>query len=158
VRRYISLVDGPAETHSYEDLRAIDQIVKGDEIFAFERLEAGGQVEAPLRGLSEDRLIEVVARMTGMTKEDLTGAQKGGSVAFARCLAAYVGRRLCGISTRRLARRFQRDDSSFVRPMANLEKRLHTDGHLRDQLGQIVHELRSGSPRPCLSDETPRGN
>lgn len=155
VRRYIELVDGPAALPSYEDLRAIDQIVKGDEIFALDRFEAADQLAPLLRGLSEDRVIEVVARMRGLTQEDLTGPKRGGSIAFARCLAAYVARRLARISTRRLARRFHRDDSSFVRPMAKLEKRLETDGHLRDQIDRIVHELRRGSPEPRLSDEDP---
>ena len=39
--------------------------VKGEEAFALERFEAGNQLEPPLRGLSEDRLIEVVAAIDG---------------------------------------------------------------------------------------------
>jgi REP element-mobilizing transposase RayT len=142
-RRYVELVDGPGLLPSYEDLGAIEQVVKGDESFALDRFEAGRHLEPPLRGLSEDRLIEVVARMRGLTKAELTGPQQGGSIAFARCLAAYVARRVTRISVRRLARRFRRDDSAFVRPIARLEKRLESDGPLRAQIDRIIGELRA---------------
>lgn len=147
VRRYVELVDGPGLLPSYEDLGAIEQVVKGDESFALGRFEAGRQLEPPLRGLSEDRLIEVVARTRGLTKAEMTGPQQGGSIAFARCLAAYVARRVSQISVRRLARRFRRDDSAFVRPIARLEKRLESDGPLRSEIDQIIRELRA-SPEP----------
>ncbi len=148
VRRYTELIEGTVASPSYEDLRAVDQTVKGEESFALQRFEAGNQLEPQLRGLSEDRLIEVVARMRGLSKDDLTGPRKGGPVASARCLAAYIARRLARISTRRLARRFHRDDSSFVRPMARLERRLEADGQLRDEIDRIVQELRVESRQP----------
>ena len=154
LQRYVDLVDGPATQPSYETLRAIDHTVKGEEEFALERFEAGDQLEPLLRGVSEDRLIEVVARSTGLAKEDLTGPQKGGAIAFARCITAYLGRRFARISTRRLARRLHRDDSSFARPIARLEKRLETDGPLRDQIGRIVAELQSGSPETSCGEVT----
>ena len=143
VRRYVELVDGPGPHPSYEDLGVIEQIVKGDESFALERFEAGNQLEPPLRGVSEDRLIEIVARNRGLTKADLTGPQQGGAIAFARCVAAYIARRASRISMRRLARRFRRDDSAFVRPIARLERRLESDATLRDQIDRILAELRS---------------
>ena len=143
VRRYVELVDGPGPHPLYEEVGAIEQIVKGDESFALGRFEAGKQLEPPLRGLSEDRLIEVVARARGLTTTDLTGPQQGGSIAFARCLAAYVARRASQISIRRLARRFRRDDSAFARPIARLEKRLESDAALRDQVDRILAELRA---------------
>ena len=152
VRRYIELVDGPGTQPSYEALRAIDRTVKGEETFALERFVEGDQLEPLLRGVSEERLIEVVARSTGLTKEDLTGPRKGGSIAFARSVAAYLGRRFARISTRRLARRLHRDDSSFARPIARLEKRLETDSSLREQIGRIVAELQSSSPEASRGD------
>jgi REP element-mobilizing transposase RayT len=145
VRRYIDLVEGPEIQPSYEALRAIDHTVKGEEVFALERFDAADQLEPLLRGVSEERLIEVVAQSTGLAKEDLAGPQKGGAIAFARCVAAYLGRRFARISTRRLARRLHRDDSSFARPIARLEKRLETDLPLREQIGRMVAELQSGS-------------
>jgi len=153
VRRYMDLVDGPDLHPSYEELGAIEQVVKGDESFALGRFEAGNQLEPPLRGISEDLLIEVVARTSGLTKEDLTGPRQGGSIAFARCLAAYVARRASRISMRRLARRFHRDDSAFARPIAKLEKRLETDGPLRAQIDRIIAELQA-SPEPSEGERS----
>jgi putative transposase len=147
VRRYIELVDPSALHPSYEELGAIEQVVKGDESFALARFEAAKQLEPPLRGLSEDRLIEVVARARGLSKAELTACPQGGSIALARCLAVYVARQTSRISVRRLARRFRRVDSAFVRPIARLEKRLETDVSLRDQVDRIIAELR-GSPGP----------
>lgn len=154
VRRYVELVDGPGPHPSYEEFGAIEQIVKGDESFALGSFEAGNQLEPLIRGLSEDRLIEVVARARGLTEADLTGPQQGGSIAFARCLAVHVARLASQISMRRLARRFRRDDSAFVRPIARLEKRLETDATLRDQIDRILAELR-GRPGPREGDTNP---
>ena len=146
VRRYVELVDGPGPHPVYEEVGAIEQLVKGDESFALGRFEAGNQLEPPLRGVSEDRLIEVVARARGLSKAELTGPQQGGSIAFARCLAAYIARRASRISMRRLARRFRRDDSAFARPIARLEKQLESDTALRDQIDEILAELCAAEP------------
>jgi REP element-mobilizing transposase RayT len=152
VRRYVELVDGAGFLPAYEELGAIEQVVKGDETFALKKLEAGNHLQPPLRGVSEDRLIEVVARARGLTKADLIGPQQGGSIAFARCLAAHIARGATRFSMRRLARRFGRVDSAFVRPIAKLEKRLEADAPLRDEIDRIIAELRA-SPEPRKEEE-----
>jgi putative transposase len=141
-RRYSELVDGPERQAGYEEIRTVDRVIKGDERFAFERFESARQLDPPLRGLTEDHVIDVVARLTGFTRKEIAGPRKGGSVARARALAVYVARRMGRISTRRMARRLQRDDSSFVRPVAGLEERLATDPGLRRQIDRIVQEIR----------------
>jgi REP element-mobilizing transposase RayT len=142
VRAYIDLVDGEAAAPPYTDLRAIDQIVKGDELFALERFEAVGQLDPPLRGLSDSGVVAAVWRATGVNPDDSTGAGPKGSVAFARCLAAHLGKRLAQIPTRRFTRRFHLDDSSLVRPLAALDRRLETDAHLQAQIDRIARDLR----------------
>ncbi|MEO8191957.1 MAG: hypothetical protein ABI682_16620 [Acidobacteriota bacterium] len=47
-----------------------------------------------------------MSRLPGISVEKLVGPGKGGAVAAARCLAAYVAVRAGGISRRRMARRF----------------------------------------------------
>lgn len=142
VRHYIDLVDGPSKLPSYAKLKVIDQIVKGDETFALERFEAGGQLAPPLRGLSDARVIAAVARVTGVSPGDLIGPRRGAAVALARCLAAHVGKRFGRISTRQFTRRFHLDDSSLVRPLAALERRIETDALLRDQIERVIQEIR----------------
>ncbi len=167
VRRYVALVDGPADVPPYEPSAAVDQAVVGDETFAAKWLETSSETEPPLRGFTLDRLLEVVARDCGLTVGELAGPRRGGEIAAARCLAAYLARRLAGISVRRLARRLRRDDSSFVRPLAQLETRLGTDSGLRDRIERLVTILRQPAltylpvpepprpPDPQLSASTP---
>jgi len=142
IRRYAELVDGVSPEPAYEEDNVIDQSVKGDEAFALGRFEAAGAAEPPLKGLTERRLIEAVAQESDLTVAELTGPRRGGHVAFARTLAAYVARRYGGISIRRLARRLCRDDSTFTRPLASLENRLAGDLALRGQIDRIVQRLR----------------
>ncbi len=143
LRRYFELVDNLKKTDSdYETLPAVDQVVKGDEVFALTRFEQIGELAPPLRGLSEDRVIEAVSRSTGVSVSELVGPLKGGAVAEARCLAAYVAARAGGISRRRMARRFHLDDSSLARPVARLESRLERDAALRQTVETLIQHLR----------------
>lgn len=117
--------------------------VRDVEPFALRRLEEGGRREPPLRGLSEDRAIAAGARELGLTEQDLIEPKQGGSVAFARCVTAYIAKRSGGISISRIARRFRLHDSSLARPLAVLEARIETEPALRTQIDRIVRELRS---------------
>ena len=76
-RRYVALVDGGSSYPSYEGFHAIEQVIKGDELFALHRFGESGQSEPPLRGLSDQRVIEVVARSMGLAAEDLTSRCHG---------------------------------------------------------------------------------
>lgn len=159
-QRYLELVDGAGEPASaYERLRAVDQVVKGDEVFALARFEEAGELTPPLRGLSEDRVIEAVSQSTGVSIEKLVGPNKGGKVAGARCLAAYVAARAGGISRRRMARRFHLDDSSLARPVARLESRLESDPRLRQTVERLIRELRAaGFAELAAGRPAPAGN
>jgi REP element-mobilizing transposase RayT len=143
VARYIELVDGPAVS---DELPSVAQAVVGDEAFAVERFTAAGELDPPIPGLTEDRVLEAVADETGLSPTELAGPARGGEVAFARCLAACIGRRFGRISVRRMARRLRRDDSSFARPLARLEARLPSDEALGRQIDRIVRRLKSPDP------------
>ena len=95
--------------------------------------------------------------MTGLSPEVMAGPRKGGSIAFARCLAVYIGRYLGRISKRRMARHLHRDDSAFVRPMARLDTRLATDEELRNLIDRIVQEIRK-TTRAAWSTENTAAN
>jgi len=139
--RYVALIDGPSEN----DLRTIAHAVVGDEAFVLSRFAAADEPEPPIRGLTEDRVLRAVALDTGLAVQDLVGPRRGGSVASARCLAAYLARRLGHISVRRMARRLGRDDSGFTRPLARLEARLGTDDFLRNQIDRLTQRLKSAN-------------
>jgi chromosomal replication initiation ATPase DnaA len=94
-----------------------------------------------------------VARITGVAADDLTGPRQGGQVAFARCVAAYVAKRLGRIPVSRMARRFHLDDSSLARPLSALDARLAQDASLRAQIDRIVIEIREPEARRESNDE-----
>jgi len=110
--------------------------------------------EPALRGIAENTVITAVACNTGVSPEELAGLRKGGTVAFARCLAVHVGRQFAKISIRRMARHLHRDDSSFSRPLARLEARLATDAELRDLIDRIVRDIRASVPK-ALPHQSP---
>ena len=143
LRRYLALMDAPPAESEYEALRAVDQVVKGDEVFALTRFEQVGELAPPLRGLSENRVIEAVSRSTGVAAEDLAAPTRGGAVAAARHLAAYVAFHAGGISKRRMARRFHLDDSSLARPVSRLESQLASDVKLRARVEGLIQALQA---------------
>ena len=63
----------------------------------------------------------------------------------------YLPRRLCRIPTRRVARRFGRDDSTFSRPLASLEDQLTTDAQLRHRIESLVRSLRQTATASAAS-------
>lgn len=152
IERYVEIVDGPRAGPSYDSVKPVDRVVVGDEHFATMRFEAAADPEPPLRGLDLDRLLAAVARDFGFSATDLEGPKRGGHVAAARCVAAYIARRYGCISVRRVARRLRRDDSTFTRPLATLEHRLDTDNTLRAQIDRIVLTLRQPNPKSANQD------
>ena len=153
VRRYVALVDGPAASPSYETLRVVEQVVVGDDAFAAERLKFSCGPEPPLTTLSLEQVLDFVARETGVPVAVLAGPRRTRAAATARCLAAYLARRLCRIPIRRVARRLGRDDSAFARPLARLEDELTTDANRRRRTDELVQCLRQEALRmlPALS-------
>jgi len=143
VRRYVDLVDGPSGEASYDPRQAVDQAVIGDEDFTLAQWEAAApsQPKPRSREVPLDRVLDAVARECGLTLDELRSGRRGGEHAAARCLAVYVARLLCGVSIRRVALRLGRDDSSFVRPLAALERRLDSDQTLRARIDRLARSL-----------------
>jgi REP element-mobilizing transposase RayT len=131
----------------YEDVKAIGQVVKGDEDFATARFEEAGEVEPRLRGLSEGRVAFEVARSESVGVEELRGSGRRRKLSEARAVAGYLGKRLAGISLARMARYFHRDESTLVREVNYLEQRLMADARARRRLAAIVKQLRAKPPR-----------
>jgi hypothetical protein len=141
VRRYIELVDASPQGPEYQPSTAVAQAVIGDSAFAVARFQEVGDPQQTLRGIDVDRLLDIVARESGIAVATLRGPRCGGEVAAARCLAAYLARRYCGIPVRRVARSLGRDDSAFTRPLASLEARLQLDQSLQRTMRRLVRAL-----------------
>jgi REP element-mobilizing transposase RayT len=145
VRRYVEIVDGPEAVQPYEELTAAGGVVIGDEAFRVERFQAIGEPEPPPAALDLDTILQIVARDAGIPVAMMTGARRGRVAAAARCLAAYLARRVCRIPVRRVARHLGRDDSAFARPLVRLELRLATDPDLRTRIDRLITRLRNHS-------------
>jgi REP element-mobilizing transposase RayT len=141
VRRYVELVDEPGGPTD-EDLPVVKQVVVGDSDYAVELLEASGEHEPTLPTLSLDDVLKLVSRETGVPLAVLVSHRRNRPAAAARCLTAYLAHRVGRISVRQVARRFGRDDSVFVRPLARLERELTRDGDRRRRVDGLVRALR----------------
>ena len=140
VKAYMELMardEGP----SYEDLRSIGQVVKGEEEFALRRFAEAGVVEPRLRGLSETRVVGAVAGAMNIAVADLRGPGRRRDWSEARALAGYLGKRLGGISWSRMARYFHRDGSTLARDIGRLEQRLAKDKAKRRRVTAIARTL-----------------
>jgi hypothetical protein len=155
--QYVKLVDGT------DDQPPEDLDLPGDDSRSPPQVRAPAPTE-PDPVVSEiplDDLLETVARDGGLTLEDLRGRQRGGEIAAARCRAAYLARRLFRIPIRRVAMRLGRDDSSFARPLAQLESRLELDPALHATIDRLTppplpkSEIRTdpSSPEPGWGHE-----
>jgi REP element-mobilizing transposase RayT len=140
IRRYVELVDGPVQTTPYDGSERPDRNELEDVVLPAARQDETRTADQPLQ-IDLDRLLDHVARESGLTIEDLRGRRCGGEVAAARCRAVYLARHLCRIPIRRLAIRLGRDDSSFARPLARLESQLQTDERLRVRLRRLIDTL-----------------
>lgn len=140
VKAYIELM-ARGEGPSYEDLRSIGQVVKGEEEFAFRQFEESGEVEPRLRGLSEARVVAVVAGAMNIAVADVRGPGRRRDLSEARALAGYIGKRLGGISWNRMARYVRRDGSTLVRDIGRREQRLTTDAAKRRRITAIARAL-----------------
>lgn len=141
VRNYVELMARGQEP-DYEDARSIGQVVKGDEEFALRRFQDAGDIEPPLRGLSESRVVGAVARALDLGVEELRGPARHRKLSQGRAIAAHLGKRHGGISLARMARYFHRDESTIVREVGLLEKRLQEDKQGRRGLAEMVKQLR----------------
>ncbi len=120
-RAYLQLMHGKL-TPSYEQLREIARAANRDEEFPINGVVPENPYEPRLRGHTEESVLEAVSEVTGISVATLRSRARGGSIAAARCLAGYAGRRLAGISLAAMARHLGREASYLLRGVAALEQ------------------------------------
>jgi putative transposase len=128
----------------YEEAQSIGQLVKGDEGFALQQLEVSRQLEPRMRGLSEGRVAAAVARTLGLEVSEVLGRSRHRRLAEARWMAGYLGRQLGAISLARMGRYLHRDESTLVKGVSSMERRLEKDRTARRRLAAIVKQIRDG--------------
>lgn len=119
---------------AYEDVPALAGAVKGDARFAARAIQ--GACRTPLRpaGWDARRLAGAVAASHGLTLRRLSDRSQARVVSRPRILAACLGRNRFGIPVAEFARLFKRDESSLLRGVLALERRLEGDAALQRQL------------------------
>ena len=154
IRRYVELVDGATGATPYVSCERGGRDERNDELLPEARQNETLTADRPLR-LDLDRLLDHVARESGLTIEDLCGRSCGGEVAAARCRAVYLARHFCRVPIRRLAIRLGRDDSSFARPLARLERQLQNDEGLRARLRRLIETFSTTADHPGIAQPPP---
>ena len=142
-RRYRAFMGGEIEER-YEEIRALGQVVKGDEEFARAVFRHAVEPEPVLRWLTEEKVARAAAKAVGLEVAQLRAPGRRRDLSQARAVAAYVAKRSGGISFDRMGTYFGRDDSTLVRDVGCLEKQLETSPALRG----LVDKLRATLARP----------
>ena len=142
-RRYRAFMADEVE-EKYEEIRALGQVVKGDEEFAKVVFRDATEPEPVLRWLTEEKVARAAAKAAGLDVKQLKSPGRRRDLSRSRAIAAYVAKRLGGISFDRMGRYFGRDGSTLVRDVAQLEKQMETSSALRT----LVAKLRAMLSRP----------
>jgi putative transposase len=139
-RRYRAFMGGEIE-EPYEEIRALGQLVKGDEEFAKAVFRHAADPEPVLRWLTEETVARVAAEALGLDLAQMRSPGRRRDLSQARAIAAYVGKRSGGISFDRMGRYFGRDGSTLVRDVGHLEKKLEASPSLRSLVDRLSAAL-----------------
>jgi putative transposase len=140
VRAYRRLMGEPLE-EPYEHLREIGQAVKGGEDFAIRAFRRAGEKPARRLGLTERQVAEVVAHALGFAVSQLQTSSRRRELAKARTLAAYLARREARIAVARMAKFFDRDESTLNRNVVRLEEEIASNSKLARLVEQLGKRL-----------------
>jgi REP element-mobilizing transposase RayT len=142
IRRYRALM-GKEPEELYEQVKAVGQVVIGDEGFARGLFRKAADPEQVLRWLTEERVASETAEALGLKLIDLKGTGRRRDLSRGRAMAALIGRRLGKISFERMGRYLGRDGSTLVRDVGYLERELKSSAKLRRQAATIAATLRA---------------
>lgn len=141
LQAYRRLMGEPLE-EPYEHVREIGQAVKGDEEFAIRAFRQMGEKPAPRLGLTERQIAQVVAEALGIEVSQLRTSSRRRDLVRARTLAAYLARREARIAVARMARFFDREESTLNRNVMCLENEIVSDRKLARLVERISNRFR----------------
>lgn len=138
-RRYRSFMESQSN-ESYEGLRAVARVVKGDEKYARQVFKQWAQPEVPRRWSTEE-IARTAAKRAGVGIEDLLSRSLSAERSRVRGLTALIASRHCRIPLARTAEFFHRDGTTLVRDVRRLEGELGRRPELGDEIAAILSEL-----------------
>ncbi len=103
--------------------------------------EIMGQIQRQLRRLTPEGIRDLVAKAYGLTSVELTGKSRRKAVTKPRNLALYLCRRHTEASFASLGRLFNRDHSTVIYGVEQVERALKMDPKLTQELGFLEQRL-----------------
>jgi putative transposase len=146
VARYRRLVDGSSGP-LYEEIEAVGRAIKGEKDFAERLLVEAGEIPRPGRVWTVEGLAEAVASAERCSIGNLKRPGQSAPSSLIRSIAAYLGRQEGRIPVARMARYFERDESTLVKGVQRLEAALENDEGLRTRVSSLAARLRAKSSR-----------
>jgi putative transposase len=140
-RRYGAWIGRP-EAESYEDLKLIAHIVKGDQAFAQTAFKNARESERR-RSWSVEQIARAAAAKAGIAVEELRVRALNGDRARLRGVVGHLAWKHGRISLTKVAEFFRRDGSTLVRDVQKFESELRRRPALRKDLAEILGKLDS---------------
>jgi putative transposase len=141
VARYQSLMKDAAGP-TYEDLKTHSGVVRGDEDYSDRILAEADQAPVPRRlAWTGEKLARAVGQALEVSLTEMKSPSRRRAISSARILAGYLGRTDAGISVARMARLFGRDESTLVRGVLALERKLAGNRELAKSVNALRRAL-----------------
>ena len=139
-RRYRRLMR-EEETESYDQLRSVGQLVKGDEGFARRALEKSDDRELIRRKISVGQVARLVAEAEGLDLDYLRGLTRRRDASAARAMVGHLARAYGRIPYSDTAEFFNRDPSTLSRDIRRFESSLASSRELRAKISRLADKL-----------------
>lgn len=133
------------DEQTYEDVATFAVAVKGDRPFAERVLTSVGEARRLPSVWTPESLAESVAHAAGLSLKDLKQPGRSMKESRVRLTAAYLGRREAGFSIARMARCFEREESTFNRGVQRLENLINRDESVRANVERVASHLGLGN-------------
>lgn len=140
IARYRRLMGDP-DPESYEAVRSVGQIVKGDDVFARRMLEKADDRELVRRSLRVEAVAREVADEWKLDLGYLRSVSRRREASQARAIVGHLGKTYAGIPYARTAKYFHRDASTLTRDIRRFETALHDSAELRRRVSGLVARL-----------------
>jgi REP element-mobilizing transposase RayT len=132
----------------YDDLKAYEQFVKGDESFARESFEMASESRARWKW-SVEEIARAVACLTGLNISELRGFSQSPERARARAIIGFIARRLGRIPLTKVAEFLHRDGTTLVKDLRRFAAELEGEGEMQKLLTSVLEQLR-GTPDSAI--------
>ena len=88
-----------------------------------------------------DKIFSSVFQKYGVSKEDLISAKRSKDIALARHITIFLIREVTEMSLPNIGKIFNRDHTTVINSIENIERRINTDSMLNFELKEIIKEV-----------------